>query len=265
FITAYDHAADTLKNTVLNYNNDINFIIRQFPFFFSAGIADTTQQKTEIFRLRHQVYCEELCFEPLKEDCLESDQFDLRSVHCAIRHQGSSQLAGTLRIITSQHADELLPIEQHFSDSIQNSLLAPAAFPRQHICEISRLAVPEIFRRRQKNLPQNISSDLSNIKYLPENHCYPLIAIALYLIAALITQSTQRFHVYVMVEPGLARILQRIGINLQCIGSAIQFNGNRAPYYLDARTIRHTLQQLYRPLQEQLSRQLFAEQYHVAI
>lgn len=256
-------SADYKKNPT-PVNNDINSTIQQFPFFFTASIAQNEQHKAEVFSLRHQVYCEELQYEPINSSCQESDQFDSRALHCTVRHKYSDLLAGTVRIITCRPTEQL-PFEQHFPPESLKQNLIPDNFGRQHICEISRLAVPEFFRRKHTASANKKEDNNQHYHSQTENQCYQLIAVALYLIAALLTQSSKRFHVYMMIEPGLARVLKRIGIRLQCIGPAITFNGKRAPYYLDARTLQYTLQQQYRPLQEQLARQLFNHPFNQSV
>jgi N-acyl amino acid synthase of PEP-CTERM/exosortase system len=223
-----------------------------FPHYFQAMLANTASQKQDIYRLRHKVYCEELGFEPVRPDGLEQDSFDCRSLHASISHNASSKLAGTVRIITAEYDDELLPIEQHFSSQITNTMLAPQNFNRQHICEISRLAVPAEIRYRAK-ARQNGQSAM-------ESECCKMVAISLYLLATLMCIRTRRVHAYVMVEPALARVLRRVGIQFVQIGNTIDYNGVRAPYYLDMRTTGATLKSGYLQLRNMFESQLYARQ-----
>mgnify|MGYP003634997006 FL=1 len=41
-------------------------------------------------------------------------------------------------------------------------------------------------------------------------------------------------HVYVMMEPRLARSMKFVGINFIQLGEAIDYHGLRAPYYISA-------------------------------
>jgi N-acyl amino acid synthase of PEP-CTERM/exosortase system len=223
-----------------------------FPHIFNAHLANSPVQKQGVYQLRHKVYCEEMGFEPVRANGLEQDGFDERSLHAGINHVSSNKLAGTVRIITSEYTDEPLPIEQYFSSQITNSVLAPQNFSRQHICEISRLAVPGEIRYRA-NAAQSGQS-------LVENECCKMVAISLYLIATSMCLRSRRVHAYVMIEPALARILRRIGIHFVQIGNPIDFNGIRAPYYLDMRTTAATLKPEYLQLREKLEAQLYAKQ-----
>lgn len=223
-----------------------------FPQIFQAQLANSPLQKQAVFQLRHKVYCEEMQFEPVRPDGLEHDGYDDRSLHASMTHIARQSLAGTVRIITSEHSDETLPIEKYFSSQINNAALAPQNFARQHICEISRLAVPAEIRCRLSAL-QNGQTEV-------ENECCKMVAISLYLIATIMCIRSRRVHAYVMIEPALARILRRIGIHFVQIGNPIDFNGIRAPYYLDMRTTSQTLKPEYLQLRDELEAQLYPKQ-----
>lgn len=233
--------------------------LQYFPCFYQAKLPQTTAEFNDTFRLRHQVYCEELCYEPLRPDNLERDQFDQRAIHCAITENNSGKLAGTVRLITSASVDELLPVEKYFAGRFTNPLLAPSNFPRQHICEISRLAVPKELRRSQLI---DTAGSLTGLPAL-QGQCCRLVSVALYLLATLMCVRDERHHAYVMIEPSLARILKRVGIHFIQIGDAIEFNGCRAPYYVDMRTTKATLKADYLTLRNDLDQQLFgADETH---
>ena len=90
-----------------------------------------------------------------------------------------------------------------------------------------------------------------------ERACSKLVAVALYLIAQILCLRAGRVHTYVMIEPALARALRRVGLHFIQIGEPIEFNGIRAPYYLDARTTNATLSPEYLQLRVLLEKQLF--------
>jgi N-acyl amino acid synthase of PEP-CTERM/exosortase system len=229
--------------------------LQYFPRFFQAGLAQSATQQRDIFRLRHKVYCEEMAFEPCRANRLEQDSFDPRSLHAGIRRCDTDALAGTVRLITSESKDELLPIEQYFGHCITNPVLTPHNFDRRHICEISRLAVPMEIRCKQSIMSTERVTSLNS----RESQCRSAVAVSLYLVAMLMSLQSKRHHVFVMIEPALARVLKRIGIHFQQIGDVIHFNGKRAPYYIDARTTYDTLQHDYVELGKVLAQQLFSE------
>jgi N-acyl amino acid synthase of PEP-CTERM/exosortase system len=228
------------------------FNLSDFSDFFQASQAISHHEKKEVFRLRHKVYCEELNFELPRPSGLEHDDFDRRALHCSLADAQSGEIAGTLRLIHCHQEPGPLPIEKYFAGRFTAPHLTPSCFPRQHVCEISRLAVAAKFRRRikdtaAKDLPTLSSSSRPFNRY---------IAIGLYLMATAMCLEKGYYHGFVTIEPSLARILQRIGINFNQIGESIDFNGKRAPYYLNAREVAANLQPEYLELMQSLSSQL---------
>ncbi|MDX3772860.1 PEP-CTERM/exosortase system-associated acyltransferase [Chromatiaceae bacterium AAb-1] len=234
-------------------------ISRHFSAFLRPEIAKTAELKHEVYKLRHQVYCEELNFEDIKENHEEQDEFDHRATHCFIRHLSSGRLAGTVRLIFTEQEGDLLPIEKYCGHAIEHAELTPDHFPRNSICEISRLAVPAEFRRRTVDNFKGAATGAINAKTYSEQElrCFPFIAICLYLAAASMSLKTERVNVFVMMEPRLARSLSFVGIHFQQIGSAIEFHGKRAPYYIDARSLNKTMSPGYKKLLESVQADLF--------
>lgn len=240
-------------------SNDAKTISEHFSQYLKPQIASTDELRHEVYRLRHNVYCEELHFEDVKETYEENDEFDLRAIHCFVRHISSSNLAGTVRLITSTHSDELLPIEQFCSHALTDPNLSPGDFGRHEICEISRLAVPAEFRKREVDKFAGAATGVINEQRYSEKElrCFPYIAVCLYLSAAAMSLKTKRFHVFVMMEPRLARSLSFVGIMFRQLGAAIEFHGKRAPYYVDSRELKRTLSPGYLKLLHAMEKSLF--------
>lgn len=182
-------------------------ICSHFSSFLEPVVANNSTLKTEVFKIRHHVYCEELGFEKIRENGQETDEFDAFSQYCLIRHRSSGQLAGTVRLVTPKHSGEQLPIEKYCLDSITNPSLNPSNFPREQICEISRLAVPRAFRRRQMDNFDGAATGVINTHTFSDTElrCFPFIAVGLYFTAASLAMSQNIKHAYVMMEPRLAR------------------------------------------------------------
>ncbi|PUA30557.1 MAG: GNAT family N-acetyltransferase [Cellvibrio sp. 79] len=225
-------------------------ISKHFSQYLQPQIALTDEYKQEVYNLRHQVYCEELHYEDEKSDHLECDEFDERAIHCCIRHLGSAQLAGTVRLITANNNSELLPLQEFCSTALTHADLHPQRFLPRQICEISRLAVPAAFRKRQTDQFAGVATGAINESTfsVQELRFFPYIAISLYMAAIAMTYKTRRFHTFVMMEPRLARSLNFVGIHFQPIGPCIEYHGKRAPYYIDSRTIKSELSPGYRKL-----------------
>lgn len=240
-------------------SNEANTISEHFSKFLKPQIADNEHLKHEVYRLRHNVYCEELHFEDVKASYEEHDEFDERAIHCFVRHLNSNNLAGTVRLITSAADDQLLPIEQFCSHAITDPHISPNQFARHEICEISRLAVPAAFRKREIDKYAGAATGAINEQVFSQTElrCFPYIAICLYLSAAAMSYKTKRFHVFVMMEPRLARSLNFVGIMFKQLGQPIDFHGKRAPYYIDSRELKRTLSPGYKKLLEAIERDLF--------
>lgn len=210
-------------------------VARHFTHVLPPRIASESADRDEVFALRHGVYCEELGFEPTRPDGRESDAFDDRSVHAYIRHAASGAMAGTVRLVSASHAEELLPMEVHCDAALAKATLRPSDFPRAEVCEISRLAVPARFRRRATDRFEGAATGAIDVAAYSssELRCFPWIAIALYFSAAALSRHSGRRHVFVMVEPRLARAMQFVGIDFRQVGPTIDFHGQRAPHYID--------------------------------
>lgn len=240
-------------------SNDAKTISRHFSQYLKPQIASTNGLKHDVYKLRHQVYCEELHFEEIKENYEECDDFDKRSIHCFVRHLSSSKLAGTVRLIESHSPEELLPIEQFCSHAITHPVLNPAKFPRDTICEISRLAIPENFRKRTIDKFAGAATGAINEQIYSETElrCFPYIAICLYMSAIAVAMSVNRVHGFVMMEPRLARSLSFIGIQFQSIGEVIDYHGKRGPYYINGIQLRKSLSSGYVKLLNAVEKDLF--------
>ncbi len=216
-------------------SNNASSISKHFSQFLQPQLALTEELKQKVYNVRHQVYCEELKFEPERPDRIELDDFDAHSIHCFVRHMSSGNMAGTVRLITSADDSELLPIEKYCLHSITDHEFSPAAFPRNKICEISRLAVLEQFRRREVDKFKGAATGAINVEAYSETElrCFPYIAICLYFAAASTAFHAKKEHAFVMMEPRLARSLAFVGIKFHQIGPVIDYHGRRAPFYIN--------------------------------
>lgn len=224
-------------------NSEAITIANHFSQFLQPVLATSELQIGNSFQIRHNVYCEELKFEPEYPDKQEKDDFDCQSLHCLIQHKATERYAGTVRIVCSQADDELLPLEKYCLDSIDHATLNPKLFPRNEICEISRLAVPEEFRRRKTDKFAGAATGAINVDSYSEEElrCFPFIAVGLYLSAASVVVDKGIKHVFVMMEPRLARSMRFVGIEFQQIGPVVEYHGKRAPYYIDPFSLYETL------------------------
>lgn len=222
----------TLMNFVVS--RKANQISKHFSEYLSPVVALSDELKNESFKIRHNVYCEELRFEDVRDNKMETDQFDAHSTHCLIKHIPTGEYAGTVRIVRSENESQLLPIEKYCISSIADDAVHPGDFPRSEICEISRLAVPAQFRKRATDKFMGSATGAINEHVYSERElrCFPFIAVGLYLCAASASRQHDIKHCFVMMEPRLARSLRFVGIPFQQVGPVVDYHGKRAPYYI---------------------------------
>lgn len=221
---------------IMNYevSRQANKISKHFSEYLGPVVAFNDQLQSESFKIRHNVYCEELKFEELRKNSQETDDFDSHSTHCLIKHIPTGDYAGTVRIVKSANENQLLPIEKYCISSIDDDNVHPNDFPRHEICEISRLAVPEQFRKRQTDKFKGSATGVINENVYSERElrCFPFIAVGLYLSAASICLRQGIKHCFVMMEPRLARSLRFVGIPFEQVGPVVEYHGKRAPFYI---------------------------------
>ena len=240
-------------------SDEAEAIAKHFSNYLIPCIAHSESLKQQVYELRHQVYCEELHFEETNAQQMEQDEFDQRALHCFIHHLGSDTLAGTLRLIVTRNNDELLPMEKFCAQAITNEKIHPRNFSPHHVCEISRLAVPAAFRKRQiDQFAGGATGAINESKFsTQELRFFPYIAISLYLSAIALCHKNRHIHVFVMMEPRLARSLKFVGIHFTPIGPTVEYHGKRAAYYVDVRQVRRTLSAGYKTLLTMIERELF--------
>lgn len=222
---------------------------------FQIKRAQSPAEQLQCFRLRHQVYCEELGFEPTNPLAIEQDHYDSRASHYLLQHRQSDSLAGTMRMVYCRRPDESLPFTRYFQAGFCNPALEPAAFAHDNICELSRLALASDFRR-QPQAHNPALNQLNPLQVKQSQSHYRYLAAGLYLAALEQACNEGIGHAYALVAPALARMLNRVGFQFQQISHAVELNGSRAAYYLDVNSSLHTLCDDYKLLRQVLAAQL---------
>jgi N-acyl amino acid synthase of PEP-CTERM/exosortase system len=249
------------KVASLKVNHDAGNIAEHFTKFLKPQYANTDKLREEVFKIRHNVYCEELAFEHQKDDGMEMDEFDPHSIFALINHKPTNNYTSCVRIVRSSCDDELLPIEKFCYDAIQNKDYDPKNFNRTEIGEFSRLAVKADFRRRKSDrFKGSAIGAISESTYSEsELRCFPFIAIGLYMVAGTLAIDKGIKHAFVMMEPRLARSMKFVVINFIQIGEPIEYHGLRAPYYINAEIFLSNLtsgfESLYKEIQKDIRSQ----------
>jgi N-acyl amino acid synthase of PEP-CTERM/exosortase system len=217
-----------------------------FRRYFRVVPALTDALRREVFAIRHAVYCEELGYEPIRADRLESDSFDAASAHCLLQGVKNGEYVGCVRIVLTDTTTEL-PIERLCRSTLDRSVFDPALADRTKIGEVSRLAVIAKYRRRkgEEKTPVVITEDDFGT---PDRPRFPYIASGLYL-AMLAQARHHRIETLIMLtERRLTRQLARLGVNLHVIGAPVEHRGIRYPSMMLAKDVIDGLHFFVRPL-----------------
>jgi N-acyl amino acid synthase of PEP-CTERM/exosortase system len=206
-----------------------------FHKYFNAVTAGNDDLRSEVFRIRYDVYCDELRFEdPARfPDRQETDAFDSFSLHCLLLHKASSTYAGCVRLVqvNPEKPDDPLPFERLCHGRMYEDKLAKLVPDRTKVGEFSRLAVRSSFRRRkgESTVPGGIVEERRG----PVGGMRtPWIALGLYLSAAAIGLIKSLNGVFALMEPRLARRLGTYGIRFQQVGDPVEHRGERAPFFI---------------------------------
>lgn len=220
-----------------------------FKKYFQIVPALTDELRDHVYRIRHNVYCEELKFEPERPDRRETDEYDSHSLHCLIRSIHTGEYVGCTRLVLTRPGDPRhpLPFEKTCAATIDRAVLDPAHLPRHTIAEVSRLAVIARYRRRKGEAatPAPVSDDSFGTKDQPR---FPYIPVGLYLgtieLAALHGIDT----LFVLTEPRLANHFSKLGVKVQQIGGPVEHRGTRIPSMMSVTGIIESLNFVVRPL-----------------
>lgn len=240
-------------------------LAEHFEQYFKIIHADTDELKNQAYKIRYDVYCDELKYLSNCEPNLETDDCDKHSYHVLLQHRASGFYAGCVRLVEQpkNNPAALFPYEICCLDSIDEEKYQPLLDTgRQYIGEISRLAVHAMFRRRSGEYKTAYGVDMDNpLSFNPDElRFFPFISIALYLASAMIAIHEGIKYVVVMMEPRLARLLSRVGICFIQIGKTMEYHGTRAMFAIDKQQLFDNLKPELMHLYQMISRQLELDQ-----
>lgn len=213
-------------------------IADNFSQYFSVKFANTKELRQEAFKIRYGVYSDELGWEPSNDSKMETDEYDFCSYHCLLEHKRTQTFAGCIRLVIppAVNPNLLLPFEKNCSESARTDIIDSSTLPRGSFGELSRLAVLESFRRREKekNVPFVLKDiDVKTVYTENERRNFPNIAMGLYLAGVALADICNHHSIFVMMEPRLNRRLQRFGLPFVQVGDVMDYHGKRAMFNLD--------------------------------
>ncbi|TLF53014.1 PEP-CTERM/exosortase system-associated acyltransferase [Halomonas urmiana] len=241
-------------------------LLERFRSGFRFILAQSKEEKKKIYRLRYDIYCDELGYEEPSDsrEKLEYDEHDERSVHCLIEHRRSGKAAGCMRLVLPSPNDDChdtrLPLQSYAGQSLTHENFHPALLNKKEICEVSRLAIHPSFRRRSIKDKGDAGTHSSREKFTQnEKKTFSVIVIGLFLATYALVGITYRRHVFAMMEPRLPRLLSMSGFHFTKVGDNINFHGKRSAFYIDQqqaeKEIHAELLPLYRHIQSELESQ----------
>ena len=207
--------------------------VSPFDKHFEVILADTEYSRQVHYQLRYQVYCLDECFEEQDDgqEEIERDEWDSHSTHFLVRNRQTSDWVAAMRMVTPD-TNRALPIEQ-LCDI--NPLVASTSSGNQ-IAEISRLCILNSYRRRQtaRVLPFDVDSTrkqdgISTIQ-TNINSSRSLIMKGLLRAASIYSYDNNIPYWYFLTTPALARIVNRMGVQMIKAGSACNHCGVRYPF-----------------------------------
>ncbi|WP_386079221.1 PEP-CTERM/exosortase system-associated acyltransferase [Vreelandella sp. F11] len=244
-------------------------LIDRFIKEFKFKLCIAAHEKELAYRLRHDVYCEELQYEkasdPIKK--LEFDIYDQNSIHCLIEHRRTGLVAGCVRVVVPTPSNHYplnqLPLQSYGRDSLTHAELHPDKLDPESFYEISRLAVNRLFRTRPKeDIVSTASNPMNDTSFFSteERKLFPFLATSLFITGYVLGRQLGKNQVFAMMEPSLPRLLALTGFHFTKVGETIDFHGRRSAYYINKQQaengLKLTLLPLYQHIQETLTLQL---------
>ncbi len=203
--------------------------------YFSLELADRNELLDESFRLRYQVYVDEMHFERAEDfptGC-ERDLFDPRALTVLLRHNASGLVMGCVRLIVADPADiaRPFPFEIVAGEQIARRSEVFLSTPRKRIGEVSRLAVAKEFRRRKSDQEMGLYAvqELGSFSEDSRRRNIPP-ALGLVFAAAWLGVEVGLHAVFVMMELRLARLLRSLGLTFNQVADPVEYHGLRAPF-----------------------------------
>ena len=197
-------------------------------------LADTDAGKSIHYSLRYQVYCLREKFEdPARyPKFLEKDEYDEASAHFIVRSRATGEWLGAMRLIVAPVPK--LPVTRFSSFDPANL----AGLTSKRVAEASRLCIL---------LPTRPRADFTNVSQTqktPANSCQrngealqtSWITVGLIRAVRQYSLANKITYCFFLISDPLARILRRLGMEFDPVGSPCLHRGWRRPYMHNFRT-----------------------------
>jgi N-acyl amino acid synthase of PEP-CTERM/exosortase system len=222
-------------------------LVSTFERYFTLDLAQHEDKKTQVYRIRKEVFIDEMRCHLHQENRQEQDEFDTQSLHCLLTHNQSGLSAGCVRLVMPDQLNTggQFPFQSHRQHTLVPDFFESKVFDPEDCCEVSRLAVLPRFRQR-KGEREHVSGIAPFIDRSLELslRSFPLIAVSLYYAAISLFLSSRQGHLYIVVEPRLKRHLARFGLEFEPVSEVFEYYGRRAVYAADRAAIQANIDAL---------------------
>ncbi|MBE0437287.1 MAG: PEP-CTERM/exosortase system-associated acyltransferase [Methylomicrobium sp.] len=234
-------------------------LIDHYSKYFCTQKALSPDLKKQAYNLRYRVYYEDQ--KMISADSVsneeEFDEWDDDAIHSLLLLKKNHLPIGNVRlIIANESSDMKLPVEKHYKHPFDFSKLGLTNLRAGRTGEISRMAILPSFRRRPADI--NYSANQVNNRVDLENRRYPVNYMPMCLAFAAIELMLEQKLDYgvALMEPRLAKLLVRFGIELKQIGQTIEYFGLRAPFCIFPEQSYQNLSPEYRILSDTIRSEL---------
>lgn len=205
--------------------------------YFEVLPAFTEELRWQNFRLRHEVYARELGWEPRRDDHMEMDVFDARSLHTLVRAVEGGRFVAGARLVFADPCDPEapLPFEIACAGSLDTAAIAAACPDRARVGELSRLAVVAQYRRRPGERTRAFTLEEEDMR--SDRVRLPHLTLGLYLGLVALARWQGLQTLFMLAEPALARSIAHYGVPVVRVGTPVNHRGVRFPYLMQVEAI----------------------------
>jgi len=218
--------------------------IEASALYFSERVLEELEDFTQSFRLRYEVYCNEMGFLEASDypDGIETDDFDDQSFHFG-SFNTNDDIVGTVRLVHGRSIGAL-PMADHCE-----------LFPEQRarldampdLVEVSRLVVSRQYRRRAgdgqyglSGLPAAPGAE-AHSPFERRRIAYPTV-LRLYRVMYHCLKQRGITHIVASMETTLYRVLRALRFPFSEIGPVADYYGPVRPFYLNLLELERSLE-----------------------
>lgn len=210
---------------------------------FDVRVGIDREIECDAFRLRWQVYCRELGYEPEERfpDGRERDALDARSVQVVVYHRRSGRPAACFRLVMADPTDPREPFHlEEVCHGLATDAVPAAVESRPGCAELSRFCILGAFRRYD-GLTEAPPWGIDAGTWAAESVHRRGLAGLMWLAAADLVVALRLDYLFALMEPRLQLLGRVLGFQFRALGPAVEFRGQRVPYRIDRRSLRSLL------------------------